>query len=61
MEVSVDRELCEANAVCAGFAPAVFDLGDDENLVIGPIPDEEVERVSQAVRSCPKNALFTTG
>ncbi|WP_020657822.1 ferredoxin [Amycolatopsis benzoatilytica] len=61
MEVSVDRELCEANAVCVGFAPAVFDLDDDENLVIGPIPEEEVERVSQAVLSCPKNALFTTG
>ncbi|GAB3374348.1 ferredoxin [Amycolatopsis echigonensis] len=61
MEVSVDRSLCEANAVCVGFAPEVFDLDDDENLVIGPVPDSEVERVSQAVQSCPKNALFTTG
>ncbi|WP_406629136.1 ferredoxin [Amycolatopsis sp. WGS_07] len=61
MEVSVDRELCEANAVCVGFAPDVFDLDDDENLVIGPVPEEEVERVSQAVTNCPKNALFTTG
>ncbi|MBB1153699.1 ferredoxin [Amycolatopsis dendrobii] len=60
MEVSVDRELCEANAVCVGFAPEVFDLDDDENLVIGPVPEEEVERVSQAVTNCPKNALFTT-
>ncbi|WP_033293365.1 ferredoxin [Amycolatopsis jejuensis] len=60
MEVGVDRELCEANAVCVGFAPEVFDLDDDENLVIGPIPATQVERVSQAVASCPKNALFAT-
>jgi ferredoxin len=61
MEVSVDRELCEANAVCVGFAPEVFDLDDDESLVIRPVPAEEVERVTQAVVNCPKNALFTTG
>ncbi|GAA3530092.1 ferredoxin [Amycolatopsis ultiminotia] len=62
MEVGVDRERCEANAVCLGFAPEVFDLDDDENLVItsGPFVGEQVERVSQAVSGCPKNALFIT-
>ncbi|MFI5609908.1 ferredoxin [Amycolatopsis sp. NPDC051903] len=60
MEIGVDRSLCEANAVCVGFAPGVFDLDDDEELVIAPgeIPEEQVERVSDAVTGCPKNALF---
>ncbi|WAL67448.1 ferredoxin [Amycolatopsis cynarae] len=60
MRVGVDRELCEANEVCVGFAPAVFELDDDENLVIKQeeVSEEEVERVTQAVASCPRNALF---
>ncbi|MFD9891140.1 ferredoxin [Amycolatopsis sp. NPDC059027] len=62
MEIKVDRSLCEANAVCVGFAPDVFDLDDDENLVVrSPIPEDQVEHVSQAVSGCPKNALFMAG
>ncbi|WP_414636096.1 ferredoxin [Amycolatopsis sp.] len=34
MKVGVDRMLCEANGVCVSFAPAVFELDDDEELVI---------------------------
>ncbi|HKN52585.1 MAG TPA: ferredoxin [Amycolatopsis sp.] len=62
MEIGVDRSLCEANAVCVGFAPDIFDLDDDEELVIrsGEIPADQVELVSQAVTGCPKNALFIT-
>ncbi|SFB38054.1 ferredoxin [Amycolatopsis marina] len=60
MEVSVDRTLCEANEVCVAVAPAVFEIDDDDELrIIDPTPPEsEVERVSQAVASCPKNALL---
>ncbi|WP_410642882.1 ferredoxin [Amycolatopsis sp. lyj-346] len=63
MEIGVDRLLCEANAVCVGLAPDVFDLDDEEELVIqsGPVPDDQVERVSAAVKACPKNALFISG
>jgi ferredoxin len=58
MELRVDRDLCEANAVCCGLAPAVFALDDDEQLVITqPFDDELLERVRKAVDRCPKNAL----
>ncbi len=57
MQVSVDRDLCEANAVCCGLAPAVFALDDDEQLVISPVPPELTPRVELAVARCPKNAL----
>jgi ferredoxin len=59
MEVTVDRDLCEANAVCCGLAPAVFELDADENLVIlqpNPAPDQ-LEIVKKAVERCPRNAL----
>ena len=60
MELRVDRDLCEANAVCTGIAPDVFDLDDEDELVIlQPEPPEEMrERIEQAVASCPKTALF---
>ena len=63
MEIGVDRLLCEANAVCVGLAPDVFDLDEEEELVIqpGPVPDEQVERVTSAIKGCPKNALFIAG
>lgn len=59
MELAVDRDLCEANAVCCGLAPAVFELDDDENLVIKvPHPSEDqLPIVQKAVERCPKNAL----
>ena len=63
MEIRVDRDLCEANAVCCGLAPDVFELDDDENLVIltqNP-PAERVERVQLAIGRCPKNALSIVG
>lgn len=59
MEVRVDRDLCEANAVCCGLAPAVFELDDNEELQIKveQVPAELEERVLKAIDRCPKNAL----
>lgn len=59
MEVTVDRDLCEANAVCCGLAPDVFELDADELLVIkvpNPGPDQ-LAKVEKAVERCPRNAL----
>ncbi|TYK48981.1 ferredoxin [Actinomadura decatromicini] len=59
MRVRVDPLVCEANAVCVGLAPDVFDLDDDDELrILRPdVPPEEADRVRHAVRSCPKAAL----
>lgn len=55
----VDPGECEANAVCTGIAPEVFELDDDEKLhitIARPGP-ELIDRVREAVDSCPKRAL----
>lgn len=60
MRVSVDRDRCEANAVCCGIAPAVFQLdASEENLVIlqPEVPAELEDRVRLAVSRCPRDAL----
>ena len=59
MRVEVDRDACEANAVCAGLVPEVFEVDDEDNLHIhvAEIPAELADRVRHAVGSCPKAAL----
>lgn len=59
MRVEVDRDLCEANGVCAGLVPEVFDLDDEDQLHILPdgVPAALADGVRQAVASCPKTAL----
>ncbi|MFI7538881.1 ferredoxin [Streptosporangium sp. NPDC049376] len=63
MKVKVDHMVCEANAVCTGLAPEVFELDDDDQLhVLLPEPPPEAQdRVRHAVRSCPKAALSVEG
>lgn len=59
MKVTVDRDLCEANAICAGLVPEVFDVDDNDELhiLVEEVPSEFAEGVRRAVNSCPKTAL----
>ena len=59
MRVRVDYDLCEANAVCAGLVPQVFEVDDDENMfiLVEDVPAELAAQVRHAVASCPKLAL----
>ena len=58
--LQVDRDLCEGYANCVFQAPDVFDLGDDNIVVVllaGDIGEADHERVAEAVASCPVSAL----
>jgi ferredoxin len=59
MRVEVDFDLCESNGVCMGIIPEVFYLGDDDMLtVLQPeVTRENEERVRDAVRQCPRQAI----
>lgn len=63
MKVEVDRDACEANAVCAGLVPEVFEVDDDDQLqiLVDEVPGRLAEGVRHAVRSCPKAALRLAG
>ncbi len=59
MKIVVDFELCEANAVCMGIIPEVFDLDDDDYLHVlsdDVTPDNE-DQIREAVRQCPRQAI----
>lgn len=59
MQVRVDPLVCEANGVCEGLVPEVFELDDEDNLtILRPDPPAALaDKVRHAVRSCPKAAL----
>lgn len=59
MRVRVDHDLCEANAVCEAICPEVFEVDENDVLVIlQPEPPAELhDKVHEAVDRCPKVAL----
>lgn len=59
MRVVVDWDLCESNALCVLAAPEVFELQDDDTLlVLQETPDESLRgKVANAIRTCPKTAI----
>ncbi len=59
LRILVDRDLCEANAVCVGWAPEVFGLDDANGMTVldaTPGPDL-LAKVKCAVDRCPRGAL----
>ncbi|MDN5759998.1 MAG: ferredoxin [Tomitella sp.] len=59
MRVKVDLNQCEANAVCCGLAPNVFELDDEDilHVLVDDVPEESEKRVRMAIDRCPKAAL----
>jgi ferredoxin len=59
MRVVVDLSQCESNALCMAAAPEIFQLDDDDKLhvLMEHPPPELRERLEQAIRTCPKQAI----
>ncbi len=59
MKLSVDFDQCEANGICVGIAPDVFELDDEDqlHLSVSEVPDDRLDDVRTAVAQCPKAAL----
>jgi ferredoxin len=63
MRVVVDFDLCESNALCMAAAPEVFEVRDDDFLyVLQEEPPEDLrDKVTEAARRCPKQAIAIEG
>ena len=58
MKVKVDRELCIGVGNCAGFAPTVFELDEENKAVVVDPSSVEEQTVLEAAESCPQNAII---
>jgi ferredoxin len=59
MKIEVDFGLCEANAICVGIIPEVFDLDDQDYLHVlnDDVTPQNEEQIREAVRQCPRQAI----
>ncbi|BBZ03456.1 ferredoxin [Mycolicibacterium chitae] len=58
-KVEVDFEICEANGVCMGIIPEVFELDDEDYLHVlqDEVTPENEDQIREAVRQCPRQAI----
>ena len=63
MRIFVDLDLCEANGICMKACPEVFELTDEDELVVHESKITEALRslVDSAVSYCPRGALRSEG
>lgn len=60
MKVRVDSERCQGHTLCAMRAPKVFELSEVDghsSPIDETVPDDQQDRVVEAVRSCPERAI----
>jgi ferredoxin len=59
MKIQVDYTKCTGHGVCESFAPNLFEINDDGDLVLKSdiVPDEMLDDVHQAIDACPTLAL----
>ncbi|WP_416969683.1 ferredoxin [Streptomyces sp. 4F14] len=60
MKVRVDPERCQGHTLCFMRAPEVFELSEIDghsSPVDEEVPDDQQEKVVDAVRSCPERAI----
>jgi ferredoxin len=59
MKIEVDFGLCEANAVCMGIIPEVFQVDDQDYLHVlnDEVTPENEAQIREAVRQCPRQAI----
>ncbi|MFD6859345.1 ferredoxin [Rhodococcus sp. NPDC060090] len=57
----IDREMCEAHALCIEIAPEIFDLPDDDVATCDEHPPEALwSKAHSAAGACPRQAISIT-
>jgi ferredoxin len=58
MRIAIDHSSCDLHGLCAQAAPELFELTDDEVLLLDAEPDEKFRPMAeQAAADCPKAAI----
>jgi ferredoxin len=58
MKVKVDRDLCIGVSNCVAIAPTVFELDDQNKVVVLDPGSVDEETLTEAAKSCPENAII---
>lgn len=57
LRVTVDRSVCDGNAMCGLIAPHTFDLDEDHKATVIDPHGDAAELVLEAAANCPVRAI----
>lgn len=59
MKVKVDQNACIGCGACVSICPDVFSFNDEgfAQAITEAVPEEDVERVREAIEGCPTEAI----
>lgn len=59
MKIVVDRAKCTGIGICESYAPELFEVNEDGELVLASetVPAEMLDAVQEAIAGCPTEAL----
>ena len=59
MRIVLDRAKCTGIGICESFAPTVFEVDDNGELLVlaAEVPEGALDEVTEAVEGCPAMAL----
>lgn len=59
MKIEVDRDRCTGIGICESLADDYFEVADDGSVILlhDQVSGADLDRVREAVRSCPARAL----
>lgn len=59
MRIVVDYDLCEANARCMKACPEIFEVDENDNLIVKRETFDAAlaPKVEAAVKACPRQAI----
>jgi ferredoxin len=60
LEVAIDRALCVGSGPCFVLAPRAFALDDAMKAIVLDPTAESPERVRDAARECPTQAIYVS-
>lgn len=57
LKITVDRDECIGDGLCANEAPETFEMDDDSKAIVLDASSESRDAIVEAAKSCPVDAI----
>jgi ferredoxin len=63
LKIVIDWDRCEGNGACVPVAPALFEIDDQDMLIVlnETPPEDQRKALERAVAACPRRAISIEG
>lgn len=60
LRIEIDRETCIGSGNCGFWAPATFDIGDDNVAIVVDPDGDAADLIGKAAAGCPTRSITIT-